>query len=167
MVNPKGDPGQHHDENGGEVSLKDEVAHVSVQLKTQRQPRILSYSKNKNIKNNFRVLCTQSGTSSVSLVSLVEHLSGGSLSSPRSCIPPQRTGGGQCPVYRAPSFVRFSSEGTDRPCRNHLNQNRNEARGLHRPNYQVSEWSLLLSLLYNDNLIQIRAEGFEIMKNIS
>lgn len=40
MVDPERDPGQHHDEDAGQVGLEHEVADVPPQLEAQRQPLI-------------------------------------------------------------------------------------------------------------------------------
>lgn len=41
MVNPKRHPRQHDDQNGGKIRLEDEVAHVPMELETERQSWIL------------------------------------------------------------------------------------------------------------------------------
>ena len=38
MVDPKGDPGEHHDQDGRQVRLEHKVADVPLQLERQRQP---------------------------------------------------------------------------------------------------------------------------------
>jgi len=40
MVDPKRDPGQHHDENAWQISLENEVSYVSLQFERQREPLI-------------------------------------------------------------------------------------------------------------------------------
>ena len=42
MVDPEGNPGQHHDEDGRQVSLEDEVANVPLQLEVQRQSLVVT-----------------------------------------------------------------------------------------------------------------------------
>lgn len=44
MINPKGHPRQHDDQNGGKIRLEDEVAHVPMELETERQSWILPWN---------------------------------------------------------------------------------------------------------------------------
>ena len=43
MVNPEGDPGEHDDQDGRQVSLEHEVADIPLQLEAQRQALVLAY----------------------------------------------------------------------------------------------------------------------------
>lgn len=40
MIDPEADPAQHHDQDAGQISLKNEVSDVPLKLKAQREPLI-------------------------------------------------------------------------------------------------------------------------------